>query len=313
MTLQSICVLGGGGFVGSHLAALLAARGYHVRVPTRRRARLKHLLVLPGVEVVEADIHDPDALQTLFTDIDAVINLTGILHESRAGEFQRVHVDLPREVIAACDTRGVRRLLHMSALGADAASKSRYQQSKYAGEALVADAPGLATTIFRPSVIFGPGDSFLSMFAGLLQLSPVIPLANAGARFQPVYVGDVAHAFAEALTRQDTHGQRHDLCGPGVYTLEQLLRLTADHLELRRIILPLGESASYWFARLMEWKPGAKIMTRDNHYAMQSDNVCAAGRGHPFGEPTTLESVIGYLREAGPRRRYMDFRTTAGR
>jgi len=311
MTPQNICVLGGGGFVGSHLVPLLAARGHRVLVPTRRRERSKHLLVLPGVELVEADIHDPSALQALFTGMDAVINLVGILHERKPGDFQRMHVELPRKVVAARAAVGVPRLLHMSALGADPTSRSRYQQTKGAGEALVRQAQG--ATVFRPSVIFGPGDSFLTMFADLLKLAPIVPLAGAGARFQPVFVGDVARAFADALERQETIGQRYDLCGPSVYTLAELVRLTAATSGLRRGVLPLGETASYWFARLMELKPGAKIMTRDNYYAMQSDNVCRSGCTQPFGEATALESVIGYLKEADPRRSYMEFRSRAGR
>ncbi|MDD5388202.1 MAG: complex I NDUFA9 subunit family protein [Gallionellaceae bacterium] len=313
MTCNSICVLGGGGFVGSHLISLLAARGYRVVVPTRRRARIKHLLVLPSVEVVEADIHDPAALQSLFTGMDAVINLVGILHESRPDAFQQAHVELPRKIIAACMASGTRRLLHMSALGADATSKSRYQQSKSAGEALVREARDLNTTVFRPSVIFGPGDSFLTLFAGLLKLAPVVPLADASARFQPVFVGDVARAFADALALPETFGQCHDLCGPSVYTLAELVNLTAATLGPRRRILPLSATASYWFARLMELKPGTKIMTRDNHYAMLTDNVCQDSCAQPFGTPTALESVIGYLKEADPRRDYMGFRTHAGR
>jgi uncharacterized protein YbjT (DUF2867 family) len=313
MTIQNICVLGGGGFVGSHLIPLLAARGHRVVVPTRRRERSKHLLVLPGVAVVEADIQDPAALRSLFAGIDAVINLVGILHESRSGDFQQAHVELPRKVLAACAASGVTRLLHMSALGAEPGSNSLYQQSKSAGEALVRAAQGIKTTIFRPSVIFGPGDSFLTLFADFLKLAPVVPLAGAGARFQPVYVGDVAQAFADALERQDTFGQRYDLCGPRIYTLAELVRLTAATLGLCRAVLPLGETASYWFARLMELKPGEKIMTRDNHYAMLSDNVCPSGCTRPFGEPTALEAVIGYLREAGPRRGYSAFRANAGR
>lgn len=313
MTRNSICVLGGGGFVGSRLVSLLAARGHRVLVPTRRRARIKHLLVLPGVEVVEADIHDPAALRALFTGMDAVINLVGILHETRPNAFQHAHVELPRKIIAACMASGARRLLHMSALGADAASKSRYQQSKSAGEVLVREARDLDTTVFRPSVIFGPGDRFLTLFADLMRLAPVLPLANATSRFQPVFVGDVARAFADSLERHDTCGQGYDLCGPTIYTLAELVNLTAATLGLRRRILPLGATASYWFARLMEWKPGAKIMTRDNHYAMLTDNVRQDGCAQPFGAPTALESVIGYLGEADPRRDYMGFRTHARR
>jgi len=315
MNFTNICVLGGSGFVGSHLVSLLAARtlttaSSRIVVPVRRRQRAKHLLVLPSVEVVEADIHDPATLKALFTGMDAVINLVGILHQRRPGDFQRAHVELPRKILAACAAAGVPRLLHMSALGATANSQSRYQQSKAAGEALVREARGIQATVFRPSVIFGPGDSFLSLFADLLQLAPVVPLAGAAARFQPVYVGDVASAFADALACQETFGQSYDLCGPKVYSLAELLQLTARTLGLKRVVLPLGKTASWWFARLMELKPGQKLMTRDNHYAMLTDNVCPAGCA---AQPTTLESVIGYLKEDGSRRRYMAFRTGAGR
>jgi uncharacterized protein YbjT (DUF2867 family) len=323
--MQDICVLGGSGFVGHALVALLAARGRRVRVPTRRREEAKDLALLPGVEVVEADIHDPDRLRALFAGMDAVVNLVGILHETdaggadtgkaRRGSFRHAHVELPGKVVAACRQAGVSRLLHMSALGADAASPSAYQRSKAEGEALVlmANDDGLAVTVFRPSVIFGPGDSFLTMFARLLVFAPVLPLAGAGARFQPVYVGDVARAFADALDAPESRGQRYSLCGPRVYTLAELVALTAGALDMKRLVLPLGRGASYWFARLMEWKPGRKIMTRDNHYAMLADNVCPEGFPPLFGKPTPLESVIGYLREADPRRHYPGFRKRAGR
>jgi NADH dehydrogenase len=167
-------------------------------------------------------------------------------------------------------------------------------------------------TIFRPSVIFGPGDRFLSLFADLMALAPVVPLAGAGARFQPVYVGDVARAFAAALTEKETLGRTFDLCGPKAYSLQELLELTATSLGLKRTILPLGPGISYWFARVMEWKPGEKIMTRDNHYAMLTDNVCN-DCASPFGPATPLEAVIGYLKEEAPRRRRMEYRTRAGR
>lgn len=332
MNLRNLCVLGGSGFVGRHLLALLAARGYRVTVPTGRRESAKHLLVLPTVEVVEADIHDPDTLRRLFDGVDAVINLVGILHQraphqaddarARRGSFQHAHVELPRKVVQACVDRGVPRLLHMSALGAQIDARSAYQRSKGMGEALVLDAGmqgsaradrHLAVTVFRPSVVFGPGDSFLSLFARLLRVAPVVPLAGAHARFQPVYVGDVARAFADALDNRQTFGQRYDLCGPKVYTLQQLVELTARALGLRRVIVPLGEGASYAFARLMELKPGTKIMTRDNHYAMLTDNVCDEQCPYPFGTPTALDSVIGYLREDGPRRDYDGYRAHAGR
>lgn len=323
MTNKTVCVLGGGGFVGHHLVALLATRGIRVRVPARRREDAKDLIVLPGVEVIETDIHEPANLLSLFTGMDAVVNLVGILHEStsgkadtqkaRRGSFHHAHVELPHKVVQACRSSGVKRLLHMSALGADSASRSAYQRSKAEGEALALKATDLDVTVFRPSVIFGPGDSFLTMFAQLLRLAPAVPLAGASARFQPVFVGDVARAFADALDMPETFGQAYNLCGPKVYTLAELVRLTAHALGMTRFVLPLGNPASYWFARLMELKPGDKIMTRDNYYAMLADNVCPEGFPAVFGHPTALESVIGYLREAHPRRHYHGFRSRAGR
>ncbi|MBM4180615.1 MAG: complex I NDUFA9 subunit family protein [Betaproteobacteria bacterium] len=325
MPMQTLCVLGGGGFIGHHLVSLLAARGYRVRVPARRREDAKALLVLPGVEVIETDIHDETCLRELLGGVDAAVNLVGILHETargdadtpkaRRGSFRQAHVELPRKVVAACRECGVPRLLHMSALGADPTSASAYQRSKAEGEAVVLGAAqaGLAVTVFRPSVVFGPGDSFLALFADLLKLAPVVPLAGAHARFQPVYVGDVARAFADALERPETFGQAYNLCGPRVYSLAELVRLTAQTLGMTRLVLPLGDGASYLFARVMELKPGAKIMTRDNYHAMRTDNVCPQGFPALFGAPTPLESVIGYLREDDPRRQYCAFRARAGR
>jgi NADH dehydrogenase len=312
---KNICVLGGGGFVGHHLVSQLVAQGWQVTVPTRQRQRINDLLVLPTVEVVETDIHDPAALARLFDGQDVVVNLVGILHGSDKG-FIRTHVKLPHKVMDACRAAGVRRLLHMSALGADTGSKSVYQHSKGEGERLVLE-PGrghdLYVTVFRPSVIFGPGDSFLNLFAGLLKLAPVVPLANAKARFQPVHVTDVAHAYVAAIHDPDTFGQAYNLCGPKVYSLEELVRLVADTLGLKRTILPLDAGLSYWFARMMELKPGRKLMTRDNHYAMQTDNVCPDGFPARFGQPRPLEASLDYLRGNGNRGHYNQFRGAAGR
>lgn len=314
MTNNNVCILGGGGFVGRHLAGLLATRGWRVNVPTRRRQRHKDLLVLPGTTVVEADIHDPAALARLFAGQDVVINLVGILHGSHK-DFIRAHVKLPHKVTEACRATGVKRLLHMSALGADTTSRSFYQHSKGEGEALVLE-PGRAhdldVTVFRPSVIFGPGDSFLNLFADLLRLAPVLPLANARARFQPVHVADVARAFADAIDDPETYGQAYNLCGPRTYALAELVQLVAANLDLKRSIVPLGPRASWWFARLMELKPGAKLMTRDNHYAMQTDNVCPDGFPARFGTPLALEAGIDYLR-GGQKDHYYGYRAAARR
>lgn len=315
MEKKNICILGGGGFVGQNLVSLLASQGHHVVVPTRRRIALRGLTVLPTVDVVEVDIHDEHALTQLFKGMDAVINLVGILHGSHKA-FVKNHVKLPHKAMEACKHAGVSRYLHMGALGADTTSKSFYQHSKGEGEKLVLEPTRrheLDVTLFRPSVIFGLGDSFLGLFAKLLAMAPVVPLAGASARFQPVFVGDVVRAFADSLFDPETYGQAYNLCGPKVYTLQELVEMTAATLGLKRRVIPLCPNLSYWMARIMELKPGVKIMTRDNYYAMQVDNVCPDGFPERFGKPVALETVIGYLREDDPRRAYMQFRTEAHR
>lgn len=315
MNPKHICVLGGSGFVGRQLVSRLAAEGWRVTVPTRQRQRAKDLLVLPTIRLVEADIHAPGVLERLFAGQHAVINLVGILH-GQPKDFIRAHVKLPHHAMEACRHAGVRRFLHMSALGADPASPSVYQHSKGEGEKLVLEpsrSHDLDVTVFRPSVIFGPGDSFLNLFAGLLKLAPVVPLANGRARFQPVHVADVARAFALAIDDPATFGQSYNLCGPTAYSLEQLVSLTAATLGLKRTVLPLGPGMSYWFARMMELKPGHKLMTRDNHYAMQVDNVCPDGFPARFGAPAPLEASIDYLRGEGSRGHYDLYRASAGR
>jgi NADH dehydrogenase len=280
-------ILGGAGFLGRHLAAELARRAVEVTVPSRRRERAKHLIVLPAVDVVEADINAPGVLERLARGRDAVINLVGILH----GNFERAHVELPKAIVAACRASGVPRLLHVSALGAAPDAPSEYQRSKARGEQVVLGAEGLAVTVFRPSVVFGPEDRFLNTFACLARYLPVLALACPQARFQPVYVGDVARALAEALDEPEAHGKRYDLCGPREYTLKALVEYACAATGRHRLVLGLPPSLSYLQARLLEWSPGP-LMTRDNYHSMQVPNVCAKDCTLPFGlAPTALEAV----------------------
>jgi uncharacterized protein YbjT (DUF2867 family) len=293
MQINSVCILGGSGFVGRHLAHQLVERNFSLRVVTRRREIAKHLIPLPSVDVVEANVFDAKGLARHFEGQDAVINLIGILHERKRRDFQDVHARLPEVVIDACRQAGVERLLHMSALGADAGSKSAYQRSKAEGERHVHDAADIHSTIFRPSVIFGREDSFLNLFARIVRIAPMLPLAGAGARFQPVWVEDVARAFALALDNPATFGRAYNLCGPRVYTLQELVQVVADCLKLRPLIIPLGDKLSLLQAWVMEFKPGRKLMTRDNVYAMGQDNVCPGGFPEVFGfAPTALETVV---------------------
>ncbi len=280
-------ILGGAGFLGRHLAAELARRSVEVTVPSRRRERAKHLIVLPTVDVVEADVNAPGVLERLAKGRDAVINLVGILH----GNFERAHVELPRAIVAACRAGGVPRLLHVSALGAAPDAPSEYLRSKARGEEVVLGAAGLDVTVFRPSVVFGPEDRFLNTFASLARYLPVLALACPHARFQPVYVGDVARAMAEALEEPEARGKRYELCGPREYTLKALVEYACAATGRHRLVLGLPPSLSYLQARLLEWSPGP-LMTRDNYYSMQVPNVCAPDCTLPFGlAPTALEAV----------------------
>ena len=313
MSASTILVLGGSGFVGRHVVGHLVDDGHRVLVPTRRRERAKHLLLLPTVDVFEADIHDPATLRQLASGTAAVVNLVGILNEGQAGDFERAHVELARKVIDTCREAGVPRLLHMSALNADAQGPSRYLRSKGQAETIVA-ASGLAWTIFRPSVIFGREDSFLNLFARLERFVPVLALASAEAQFQPVFVGDVARVFAQAVDDDRTHGQRYPLCGPKVYSLRELVTYVGELSGYRRPIVPLGPALSRMQARMLELLPG-KLMSRDNLDSMTLPSVCGCAFPAVFGfDPTALEAIApGYLTPAATRSRYAGLRAQSGR
>lgn len=309
MSTRTIALIGGSGFVGSHLCSRLARDGHTIRVLTRHRDRHRGLLVLPTVEITEGNPHDPTLLNEFVAGCDVVINLVGILNERQhdGSGFERAHVELPRMVIEACRANGIRRLLHMSALGADADNgASHYQRSKGRGENMVLAASDLEVTTFRPSVIFGPGDSFLRRFAGLLGITPwLFPLACPGARFQTVYVGDVVECFAQAIDDPRTYGHGYDLCGPRVYTLLELVRYTAVVAGTPRRVIPLPDWASRLQAEIFEWLPG-KPFSRDNYLSTAHDNVCNRPFPAIFGiTPTPLEAIAPYyLGKAGERRRY---------
>lgn len=336
---QRVLVLGGSGFLGRHLVAKLSADGHDVIVLTRRRNRARDLFLLPTVRVVEGDPHDSATLARWTANATAAINLIGTLHEHGRDTFERVHVDVPLALVAACRNAGVSRILHVSALAASSEAASAYLRSKAAGEAVIAES-GLGWTIFRPSVIFGRGDSFLNLFAKLAQMFPVIPLACAGARFQPVFVGDVAECIARALVgregpprptdpaprgaasgssvggsvNDDTIGQRYPLCGPKAYTLEELVNYVAETSGHPRPVLPLGPALANLQARVMELLPGP-LLTRDNLASMQHDSVCDGPFPRAFDiTPTPVEAIAPeYLAPLALRSRFDTFRSQSGR
>jgi uncharacterized protein YbjT (DUF2867 family) len=320
MKNNTVCLLGGTGFVGYHLANRLTHQGCTVNILTRRRERHRELLVNPAIRIIEADVYNAQQLCRSFSGAGAVINLIGILNERNAkeGSFARIHAELPGLIAAAAAATGVPRLLHMSALHADPAEPhSRYLKTKGEGEdrAHAAATPELRITSFRPSVIFGPGDSFFNRFAALLKLSPLFfPLACPDSRFAPVYVGDVAEAFCRALADDATRGQRLELCGPDSYTLKELVVYTRDTLGLKKPVIGLGDALSRWQARLLGLLPG-RPFTLDNYYSLQHDSLCMDNALPALGiTPTAVKTIVpAYIADRNLRGRFHAFRRVARR
>ncbi|HYD62959.1 MAG TPA: complex I NDUFA9 subunit family protein [Noviherbaspirillum sp.] len=306
MAYRNVLVIGGTGFIGSHIIAKLVDADCRVTVPTRRETHATHLLLLPDVEqVVEANVHDDTALDSLMHGQDAVINLVGILHGkagpagSRYGkEFSKAHVELPRRIAEACARNGIKRLLHMSALGASQDAPSMYLRSKADGEAAAMSRPEVATTIFRPSVVFGDNDRFLNLFASLQRVLPFMLLAGADAKFQPVYVEDVARAFVIALQDRRAPGKTYELAGPKIYTLRELVKLAGEYSGHRRPVFGVPDAFARVQAFFMEHLPGGPLMTRDNLDSMKMDNIRHSALADELGiRWTSLEAIAPhYLR-----------------
>ena len=313
MKISRVCILGGTGFVGRHLVARLDSAGIPTRIIARHPQRARGLQVSPRAEVVEADPFNPDQLRTAMLGCDVAVNLVGILNESGNRTFQRLHVELADRVMAACGEAGVGRLLHMSALNANESNgPSAYLKSK--GEAEnrthTLRPPQVKVTSFRPSVIFGPGDSFFNRFGALLRMLPgPFPLACPDARFAPVYVGDVADAFVRVIDDPATHGKHYQLCGPERYSLRELVEYTARQLNLKRPVIGLGDGASRLQARLLGLLPG-KPFSSDNYLSLQVDSVCSSDGLAELGiTPTPLDSVVPYyLSDEAQRPRYLRLR-----
>ncbi|CAB3688012.1 complex I NDUFA9 subunit family protein [Trinickia soli] len=318
MRHQTVGVIGGSGFIGSHLANALVASGKQVRIATRRRSHASHLTLLP-LDVIELDVFNPVELARFVEGADALVNLVGTLHGRRGSpygpEFARLHVELPSKIVAACEGKGVHRLIHLSALNADSNGPSMYLRSKGDGEKAVRAAAQLATTIFRPSVVFGPEDRFLNTFAALTRLFPVLPLAKPDAKFQPVYVGDVVKAIVGTLDLDAAEGQTYELGGPIVYTLESLVRYCGAMVGRDPRIVRLPDALAYLQALTFETLPGEPLITRDNLDSMSCDSVLSGPLAPELNlEPVAIEAIAPtYLNEASLRSRFSAFRATAGR
>jgi uncharacterized protein YbjT (DUF2867 family) len=277
MNHKNIVLLGGNGFIGKQLAFKLANRGYTVTLPCRRPHRNKDLQVHPNISVIEADIFDSTALDGLCQNQDAMINLVGILHERKRNDFRKVHVDFIKTLVSACIRNKINRLLHLSALGADQATgSSQYLRSKGEGENLLHTfgQKDLQVTSFQPSAVFGKNDQFINRFASILKLSPLFfPLACAHSKFAPVYVGDLAEMIADAVEDKTSNSQRYPVCGPEVFTLQEILQLIANSIGSSSRIIPLGNGLSKMQAMILQYLPG-KLFTMDNYRSLQTPSIC---------------------------------------
>ncbi|CAL93112.1 complex I NDUFA9 subunit family protein [Azoarcus olearius] len=319
MKSTRVVLIGGSGFVGSVIANRLSAAAIDLCIPTRRPARAAHLLPLPTAQILEADVHDPVTLARLLEGADAVVNLVGILH-SRPGspygrDFARAHVELPRKLVSACRSAGVRQLIHISALGANPDGPSEYQRSKAAGEAEIhAAGDDVMWTVLRPSVIFGRADRFLNLFADLARTLPVLPLAGARTRFQPVYVEDVAEVVWRCLGDPACARETFEVAGPTVYTLRELVEYVSALAGHPRPVIALPEGVAMLQARLMSLLP-QPLISPDNIRSMRVDNV-ASGAPLPFGlRPTAVEEAAPewIAPRVSPRAHFDEFRRRASR
>ena len=294
---MKICVIGGTGFVGTRLITTLVEQGHLVKIITRRPERHRHLRTLPNVKIVTIDFFGNKILERQIDTYDVVINLAGILNPSGKNTFEQVHENVAIRVAEATKAVGTPRLLHMSALNADENAASDYLQSKGRAQNKILSINDLHITIFSPSVIFGPGDSFFNRFAQLLHLMPVFfPLTCASARFAPIYIDDVVDAFIKSIDKPETYGKNYNLCGPEVFSLRELVKYTAQQINSDCTIVPLNRFFSKPLAMFMGLFPGAPI-TLDNYNSMKVDSLCSDSDKNKLMEELgiklhSLESVV---------------------
>ena len=315
MKSSRVLVLGGSGFVGRHVCEQLVRAGHRVTVPTRRASHAACVQTLPGLTVLETRQLDLASLSRLMAGHGAVVNLIAVLHGSEE-RFDQVHVQLPQRVVAAMQATGLRRLVHVSALGADLQGPSMYQRSKARGEAVL-QAADLDLTVLRPSVIFGAEDKFLNLFADLQQVLPFMPLAGSRTRFQPVWVNDVASAIVRCLHDRQTIGQTLEACGPETFTLGELVQGAGQWAGVNggqgRPVIPLPRWVGWLQALGMELLPGEPLMSRDNLASMKVDNVASGQLSglEALGIAPAAPSGVAptYLEHRGPRSRLDGWRS----
>jgi uncharacterized protein YbjT (DUF2867 family) len=290
-------VLGGSGFIGRYVVQRLAARGDVVAVGCRHAEEAKLLMPLGNVGQIAAvnlSIDNEELLPAFLAGNAALVNCVGILRESRAQTFERVHHTGPARLARLAREAGIERFVHISAIGADPRSSSAYARTKAAGEAAVRDAFP-TVTILRPSVVFGPEDQFFNRFAAMATISPALPLIGGGeTRFQPVYAGDVADVVMKCLDDPATAGRTYELGGPKIYSFRELVELLLAEIRRKRLLIDLPFGLAAFQARLMSFLPSPPL-TPDQVELLKSDNIVSSGAMGlaDLGiSPTAVEAIL---------------------
>ena len=298
MLIKKIVVLGGTGFVGSSLCNRLSKEGYQIKILTRNREyNRENLILLPNVDLIETDVGNLNNLNQHLIGCDMVINLIGILNEKgNVGDgFKKVHVELIKKLIKACEKNGIRRFMYVSALNADSKNaKSFYLKTKGKAEELLhSNKIGMKVTSFRPSVIFGKSDSFFNRFANLLKMTPIFfPLACYKTKFAPIYVLDLVEMVVKAINDSSSYDRRFNLCGPKIYTLKDLVAYTAKTMDKKCIIIPLNNFFSLMQAKIFDFIPGKPFST-DNYLSAQTDSICKSNDLKLYNiNPTPIEDIV---------------------
>ena len=311
---KTIAIFGASGFLGSSLVLALSQSNHNLKLFSRNKEKIKLWTVNPHVQIFNLDLNNLAQIKKDLKKTDVVINLLGILHQSKKESFDNIHHIWPSHLANVMKDLGIKRLLHVSALGASIKAPSLYLKSKALGESELLKQKNLDITILRPSIIFGAKDNFINMFKILVKWLPVIALLSPNSKFQPIFIEDVSKILIKTLFDKKTYGKMYDLGGPDVYSLKDIIRLIIRSEKLTRIIIPLNKSLSYLFAFIMEMMP-IKILTRDNWRSMEVDNVVNTQRGIPYRYSfERLEHYLSNKKNRSPVRSKYDFyRTKSGR
>lgn len=311
---KTIAIFGASGFLGSSIVLALNQSNYRLKLFSRNKEKIKFWTVNPNIQIFDFNLDDLTQVKKDLKNTDVVINLIGILHQSKKNSFDKIHHLWPSDLSKIMKELGIKRLIHVSALGASINAPSLYLKSKIFGEAALLKQKDLFLTILRPSIIFGTKDNFINMFKLLVKWLPLIVLLSPQSKFQPIFIEDISKTLTKSLWDKKTYGKVYELGGPDIYSLKEIIKLIIKSEKLQRIIIPLNKSLSYLFALSMEILP-IKILTRDNWRSMQVDNVVDVQYAIPYRYPMLrLEHYLETKKNRLPvRAKYNFYRSKSGR